>query len=700
MKNRLPMIKPLAFACSVALAACSSGGGDSVAPATTTVTGTAEAPNGVIAQFEQNKSLLVAAVEYAFPAAIAGITGLQPVTGATVELIRIDDDGNQVGDVLATTSTSITGDYSLALPSGVSLAGNLVVRITGNSGASMSAMVVDQAVDINPISQFVLDKFVDDDDLVLADLAINEVVALSGKVEEFDLTATADLSTMLAQLEAEVGQFVDNEIAIIESTPDDGTAVAVAAGKWHTVEMGFGLHDTDNTDFGTFALDALSEEITFSGSGNTDPNLTIGIGPTIVDAFTNFMTDGSGNTSIYHESDIGAGGDSFPANIDADGNISLSFDFEEELQTVDTQVDLDGPDFGWRYPPGSEILRPVMGGNIYVTVFDDAGVRYETTDTNNDGVKDAIDPTKRAGDEVSFDLSLFLKEGNGMTVASVDGDYGVVIMNVELDNTGTPTGLFDSTVGLLNFDGSGDAARDTNAFNVRSIERTPATPPAVNLASSQIDEPGSPDVITYTVADNGQMVLSPPGGGTIDGFASSDGGLLAFVDDEASGAPVDFVNNEMIVAVKLATGGVANTTIAGATYKLYSLGLNTDDDGSSEVFSIGNGLVTFSADAAKATITGVNRGVERSSDVAQVEAVSPDAINETFTVGTLSPKGKVTMSLNSVDASVTQTTELEGYVSADTNMIVLRLYSDILFDDGVNPSSQEYDLGMVIGVKQ
>ena len=217
MKKPLPIIKPLVFACSVALAACSSGGGGT--PETTTVTGIAEAPNGMIAQFEQNKSMLVATIETIFPGAIAGITGLQPVTGATVELIRIDDDGNQVVDVLATTSTSITGDYSLGLPSGVSLAGNLIVRITGNSGASMSAMVVDKAVDINPISQFVLDKFVDDDNLVLADLAINEVVALSGRVEEFDLTAGADLTAMLDILEAEVGQFVDNGIAAIEALP-------------------------------------------------------------------------------------------------------------------------------------------------------------------------------------------------------------------------------------------------------------------------------------------------------------------------------------------------------------------------------------------------------------------------------------------------------------------------------------------------
>ena len=706
MKNRLPMIKPLAFACSVALAACSSGGGDSVAPATTTVTGTAEAPNGVIAQFEQNKSLLVAAVEYAFPAAIAGITGLQPVTGATVELIRIDDDGNQVGDVLATTSTSITGDYSLALPSGVSLAGNLVVRITGNSGASMSAMVVDQAVDINPISQFVLDKFVDDD-LVLADLAINEVVALSGKVEEFDLTATSDLSSMLAQLEAEVGQFVDNEIAVIESTPDDGTAVAAAAGNWHSVEMGLGLHDADNFPYGTFAMNLYSQEITFSDSGNTDLNLTLSTGQVLLDTFTNYSvyesSPGVPGIDLYHEISLTGDNETFPGKMDASGNISLSFPFEEELQTVDVgganDPEGDGPDYGWRYPPSSIYLQPVAGGNMYVTNFHDAGARYLAIDTNVDGVNDAIDPAQKEGDEASYTMSLIMKAGSAMDAASLDGDYGGVFLNVNVDTA--PVAVFDSTVGIVNFDGVDTVSRDPGAFDVREITRTPATWPAVTLAQAQTTEPASPDGFTYDVSANGQVTLDVDGG-PLEGYASNDGSVMAFVGDESTGVDpnVTNVNNEMLVFVQLATGGVDNVSMAGTSYKLYMLAMNADDDGSSAVSTIGNGLATFNADGTAVTVTGVNRGVSRSSDVAQIEPDTADAINRTFAVNVESPKGKLKMTSTDTEPSVTESTTLRGFVSADKKMLVLRLFNDVVFDDGVNPSSQEYDLGMVIGVKQ
>ena len=683
MKKALPIIKPLVFACSVALAACGSSGGGGTTT-TTTVTGTAEAPGGVIAQFENNKSYLVAAIEYTFPAAIAGITGLQPVTGATVELIRIDDDGNQVGDVLATTSTSVTGDYSLGLPSGVSLAGNLVVRITGNGGASMSAMVVDQAVDINPISQFVLDKFVDDDNLILADLAINEVVALSGKVDEFDLTAGADLTAMLDILEAEVGQFVDNEIAVIQATPDDGTAAAAVAGVWHTVEFGLGMHDDEASSFGTFSMDILSEEITLVDAGNGVVNLQIG--PALLDVYANISNNNFTSFNIYHQISLGEAGEVFPATIDANSNLTLSFPFEEELQTP-APGDLDGPDFGWRYPPGTEFIYPVANGNTYVTVFTEAEVRYETIDTNNDGIKDAINPAARSGDEVSLDLLMMLKQGSGMSTASLNGDYGMVAFNVNVDSA-APESVFDSTVGILNFN-AGTVSRTANAFDVVEVTRAPATPPAVTLTPAAFTEPTSPDSFPYTVSATGQVTLTP--GDTLEGYTNNDGTVIAIVDDVATGSPdITNVNEEMLLMLKLGTGMASS--LNGATYKMFPMSFNTSADGFSEIFTL-DGDVTFSADSTAATVTGTDRGVERSTDIAQIAALA-ETVSSNFTVSSVTDNGEITMTATEVFGSETFTTTLKGFVSADTNMLVLRLYSSN------QVSGVEYDMGIVVGVKQ
>lgn len=688
------ILKPLAFACAVALASCGSGGDSGTSTVVTSITGIAEAPGGVVAQLEYNQSFTVAATNLLFPPAHAGITGLEPVTGATVELIRIDDDGVQVGDVLATTATSITGDYSLALPSGVSLAGNLIVRITGNSGTSMSAMVVEQSVDINPISQFVLDKFVDDENLVLADLAINEVVALQGKVEEFDLTATADLSTMLDELEAQVGEFVEKEIAIIESTPDDGTAASAVAGNWHNVELGFGMHDSDpdttGNYWGTFSMDILSETMAIASTGSG--GLTITIGDLLIDAWTNYSVyDGGAN--IYHETSLtGDSGDSFPASIDADSNITFSFPFEEELQTVDVggsnDPDGDGPDYGWRWPPGTDFLYPSASGNAYVTVFTEAGVRYEATDTNSDGVNDAVDPAKRDGDEVSLSLLLTLKEGSGMDVTNpVDGSYGMVAFNTNLDVA--PEAVFDSTVGLLNFDAqSGNLTIEAGAFEKREVTRTPATWPAVTLtAPGATTEPPSQDVLEYTVSATG-MVTIEPAGDTLEGFANADGSVLAFVDDEVTVpvSEVTNVNNEMLVAVKLGSGMASS--VNSATYKLFPMIMGMAPSGQTEMVSLSNGTVTFNADSSAATLMGDERGISRDNDVAEVDAIVPSEINNTLTAD-VTNAGKVT--LNGTDGTFTYT--MKGWVSADTNMLILRHF-------GTDSVGGDVDIGMIIGIKQ
>jgi len=677
------ILKPLALACAIALTACSSGG-DSAAPVTT-ITGTAEAPPGGIALLEYNQSFTVAVTEYLFPAAHAGITGLEPVTGATVELIRIDDDGNQVGDVLATTSTSITGDYSLALPGGVSLAGNLIVRITGSSGASMTAMVVEQEVDINPISTYILDKFVDDEDLVLADLALNEVISLQGKVEEFDLTATADLTTMLEELEAQVGAFVETEIAVIEATPDDGTAAAAVAGTWNNVDLSMGMHDSDPDTtmnyWGSFAMNVLNENMSIASAGTGE--LTITINDIVFDAWTNFSLY-QGGADLYHEVELGGDEDSFPATIDADGNITISYPFEEDLSSWDPEG--DGPDYGWRYPPGSIAIAPAANDNVMVAVFNEASVRYKTADTDADGIYDAVDPAAREGDEVHLDLFVSLKQGSGMSASDVDGDYGMVAYNINLDTSSVA--VMDGTVGELSFDGSGGLTIAANAFAKREITRTPATWPAVTIyASPEETEPPTLKPLGYTVSATGQVTIDPSGD-ALEGYSTPDGSVLAFVDDESTKTldEVTNVNNEMLVAVKL--GSAMADSVNDATFKLYALILGVEDTGYTELVTLSNGTVAFNAESSAATLAGDSRGIARGNDVAEVEALAPEAIDIDMTAS-VTNAGKVT--LNGTDGTFSFT--MKGWVSADGNMMVLRHFGE----DSVDGSA---DIGMIIGIKQ
>lgn len=225
MKHKTQPYKTLSvllFSLLTLVSACGGGGGSSKTPATSniTITGSASAPSGVIAQL-RNRSFMYAISDFLLTSAGAAITGLEPVSGAQVELIKVDDAGNQVGPALVSTTTSITGGYELALPAGVNLAANLIVRISG-TGVDLRAMVVEKTVDITPLSEFLLRKFIDSGTL-LSTLTVSNVATLSGHAAEFDVAATSDLSTMLTALDTAIGPYIDDSIVAMNNTP--GSAI-------------------------------------------------------------------------------------------------------------------------------------------------------------------------------------------------------------------------------------------------------------------------------------------------------------------------------------------------------------------------------------------------------------------------------------------------------------------------------------------
>jgi uncharacterized protein YdeI (BOF family) len=245
-------------------------GGNDGGTEVTTIEGTAKAPAGSVAQLQPQSTLQIA-LNFLAPPAAAAITGLQPVEGADVELVRVDNNGDQIGDVLATAKTSITGVYTLEIPEGVSLAGNLVVRIQG-SNAEMRSQVVEQDVDINPLSEYVLQRFIENG-TELDTLNTDTVLTLRGKAEEFDIAATADLSSMLEKLDQEIGEFVDGQVDRITSDTADVTEIA---GDWRGSALKFFLGDDDgDRSSGFFAAEAYGDNFTFSDQGNGVVTLTV-----------------------------------------------------------------------------------------------------------------------------------------------------------------------------------------------------------------------------------------------------------------------------------------------------------------------------------------------------------------------------------------------------------------------------------------
>ena len=331
----------LAFSVVCLLAGCGGDDDDDlfVAP-DRKVSGQATAPSGTVALLEP-VDLFEVALGVFIPSATAAITGLDPVEGATVELIRVDDNGDQVGEVLASTTTSISGNYTLTLPAGVNLAGNLVVRIEGG-GTEMRAQVVERSVDINPVSEYVLQSFVESG-TSLETLTTSSVVKLTGQVEEFDLTAGTDLADMIAKLENETGGFVDAAIETINSEAGDVSAVA---GDYRLHVFQYGLFDTDNADVATFGTDVWTSEISLADGGSGDVDLTL----TGEDsAYSNFTASTGPNFSLSYFAETTVDNDSFAGLYSSDGILSVESPFEENI---------DG-DFGFRFPPSvSQFRKP------------------------------------------------------------------------------------------------------------------------------------------------------------------------------------------------------------------------------------------------------------------------------------------------------------------------------------------------------
>ncbi len=88
--------------------------------------------------------------------AIALSPGMSSVgSGITVNLIKIDNTGAQVGPVLATTTTDSLGNYILQEPAGFMPASNYVVQAVG-LGAGIQSFVTGTTVNVDPYTQTVV----------------------------------------------------------------------------------------------------------------------------------------------------------------------------------------------------------------------------------------------------------------------------------------------------------------------------------------------------------------------------------------------------------------------------------------------------------------------------------------------------------------------------------------------------------------
>ena len=620
-----------------------------------TISGTATAPAGAVA-FQEAPSVFELALNVLIPPAHAAITGLDPVGGATVELLRVDNAGNPVGEVLAETVTSITGDYRLTLPEGVNLAGNLIVRITG-TGTEMRAQVVDQAVNINPVSEFVLRKFIEEG-ADLDQLVVTDVVTLSGKVDTFDLTAGNDLSDMLATLDQEVGEFVEQQVAVIKEQPGDADSVT---GDYRSAAFSLGLHDSDNDNFGTFANDMWRGQFDFADGGGNTVAITL---EGEESAYSNFSGMSVATGSIYYETDIDTESENLSGTLTDSGILSIEGAFEEEING----------DNAFRYPSVIYNLQQVRNTGLFFLLSQEAAVRYGTTDTNGDEEPDALDPNDRRGDEVFRALEVFARSPSGMSDSDLSGAFGRVFLE-----TYAQTGVIElqTEVNVVTFNGDGtfdygDASGhrvglESNGSTYQTLSETGSTGDAINVSADG-------DIISAGTED-GQPVPT-------DGFINDTFDFIAFAETE---------NNENIWAqfnktlmVKLPDSA---PDVSGKRYRLMLLSVALDGvgNGSSDIEMINsqfNSYINLTSNTA-GTLNGSFTLVEKTGLGGDM-VVEQDTVDEPLTVS-IAANGATTLTLADQDGS----NIMEGFFNQDAS---LGVFTTRWVPQGGDPN----ELGLVV----
>lgn len=306
------LITSLIITVAMALTACggsSSSGGGTPAAATSTITGSVATSTGTIAQFEGDKPFMLAAMDFIISQSMAAITGLTGVPNATVELVRILDNGTQVPGVLASATTDSDGNYTLTLPSGVEPSGDLVVQIKGDT-ETLRAVVstTTGAIDINPVSQFILNTLIDEG-LTLAQLNVEEIQELVEEVDQLDIIVPSSVSV------ADAITAIGNDTTVTNAISSQVTAVANTAlinGAWDVggsvadgqmlvfYPNGFYLvYSVDAQDcpsggveYGTYTYDGTQLELTATLDENGQCGL-VGLGPELPEYNATITNEGN-----------------------------------------------------------------------------------------------------------------------------------------------------------------------------------------------------------------------------------------------------------------------------------------------------------------------------------------------------------------------------------------------------------------------
>jgi len=630
---------------------CGGGGGDDGGVAQLEISGAVIAPAGRLAQVGPD---------------------LAPVPGATVELIEVDNLGVQVGPVLATSLTSSTGNYTLVLPEGLSLSAMLVVRVTGTTGP-MRGLVVSENVDITPTSEYVTRKLTSGGN-TLDNISPNEVLKISGHLEQFDFFVAPTIEETIAALDAEAGPSLAPLLELAQQPAGDASAIA---GNYHFAQLGLVL--------GTFPESFVfsdSGDITLADNGNGEGAIT-SISASESEAFLGAQSNGSGGAmyNLVVQFDLVNEQPNLPFQVSADGSFTLLEPFEEEIFAPGE------PGFpgGLRTPANATTLCPLADG-LY------AGVSYyeETVyDMTPDGT--TLDLTRPRGDSFEYNLIFAVKKAP-IANSAIDGKtYGVVSLGEFFLSSGAREVFSD--VGTMAFTSTGTTTGTADGdFEPFDLGRTPladslgANVAWGNTGAGGVDDPApsvEAEVLPYSLdPSTGALTL---GAGTDEAemaSLASGGEFFVMTLDLDGGEPITEACRGLLLGIRL---GTANPSVSSKTYKVLVIEKGVGTNGSTCISRLLGASITITG-AESLTLTGTGAMIGRANDLGDALESDTEVIDLDGTFSFTGSNGRITMDIDG--------TKLNGFMNADGSVGALRLHNSEIAELG------EASLGMVILIEQ
>ncbi len=419
-------------------------------------------------------------------------------TSLSIFVFKVDDNGKKVGGLLGSTTTDSSGNYSVTLPSGVSLASDLMVQAGGvqieniDHASVFHCPAVSTTCDMDPATKFATQAMIDkikEKKGALSNFTKDEIAAFLNMVRASAQDTTliqSNVADTISEIKTRLGNLVDLSLDGISGSGD-----TTAPGKFGGVYNLVGFHGamgpngyardlvnatlTINSD-GTFSLDMHEKNVALSEACTAASGICRRI--LARSFFTNdYLLEGT-----YH---LGGGGRIF-FRMTRIGGVEIGAS--------------KGTVIGFINPTGEIIVIP------------------------------CVPPRGDGTTGIKVGIGVAIKKGSGISSSTVAGAYNFFKIKSEMPANSTADGSwgrFSTGVafGVITFDTTSFTGTFSRSLMRQNITCTPGATGCALAATLTNDTATGPFSGTYTASSTGELTLTgTPFTG--NGGISADGNFL------------------------------------------------------------------------------------------------------------------------------------------------------------------------------